>query len=49
LPSDDQAVVATPRGALDAGADVLVIGRAVTRADDPVAAAAALLESITPA
>jgi orotidine-5'-phosphate decarboxylase len=48
VPTDDQAIVATPRAALDAGADLLVVGRAVTRADDPVAAAAALLESITP-
>lgn len=38
----DQARAATPREALDAGADVLVIGRAVTAADDPAAAAAAL-------
>jgi orotidine-5'-phosphate decarboxylase len=44
----DQAAVATPRAALDAGADLLVIGRAVTRAVDPVAAAAAVLASVTP-
>ena len=31
---------ATPREAIDLGADLLVIGRAVTEADDPVAAAA---------
>ena len=48
-PSHDQAKVATPRAALDAGADVLVVGRAVTRAADPAAAAAALVASITPA
>ena len=36
----------TPRAALDAGADILVIGRAVTAADDPAAAAAALVASI---
>jgi orotidine-5'-phosphate decarboxylase len=34
----DQKRVATPRSALDAGADILVIGRAITGADDPVAA-----------
>ena len=32
---DDQRRVATPRAALDAGANLLVIGRAVTRAADP--------------
>jgi orotidine-5'-phosphate decarboxylase len=42
----DQARVATPRDALDAGADLLVIGRAVTEASDPAAAAAALVASI---
>ncbi|MBW3603395.1 MAG: orotidine-5'-phosphate decarboxylase [Actinobacteria bacterium] len=34
----DQARVMTPRAAVDAGADLLVIGRPVTAADDPVAA-----------
>jgi orotidine-5'-phosphate decarboxylase len=42
VPADDQARAATPQEALDAGADLLVIGRAVTNADDPEAAAAAL-------
>jgi orotidine-5'-phosphate decarboxylase len=41
-PRDDQARAATPREAIDAGADVLVIGRPVTRAGDPRAAAAAI-------
>lgn len=41
-PTDDQARSATPQEAIDAGADLLVIGRAVTRADDPEAAAEAL-------
>ena len=41
--ADDQARVATPAGAVAAGADVLVIGRPVTAAGDPAAAAAALL------
>jgi orotidine-5'-phosphate decarboxylase len=42
----DQARAATPREALDAGADVLVIGRAVTQADDPEAAAAAVVDEL---
>jgi orotidine-5'-phosphate decarboxylase len=41
-PTHDQARAATPLEAVQAGADLLVIGRAVTAADDPVAAAAAL-------
>jgi orotidine-5'-phosphate decarboxylase len=40
--SHDQARVGTPAEAIAAGADVLVIGRAVTAAADPEAAAAAL-------
>jgi orotidine-5'-phosphate decarboxylase len=43
----DQRRAATPQEALDVGADLLVIGRPVTRADDRVAAAAALVESMT--
>lgn len=42
----DQAKVATPQAALAAGADLLVIGRAVTLADDREAAAAAIVDSI---
>ncbi|MDP1818912.1 MAG: orotidine-5'-phosphate decarboxylase [Acidimicrobiales bacterium] len=42
----DQARVATPDAAIAAGADLLVLGRAVTRADDPAAAAAAIATSI---
>ena len=44
---DDQGRVATPREALDAGADLLVVGRPVTRAADPVAAARALVAPLT--
>lgn len=40
---DDQGRVATPRHALDAGADLLIVGRPVTRAPDPQAAARALV------
>jgi orotidine-5'-phosphate decarboxylase len=40
--ADDQVRPATPAAAVGAGADLLVIGRAVTRADDPAAAAAAV-------
>ncbi len=42
----DQPKSVTPLEALDAGADMLVIGRAVTLADDPQAAAAALFSEI---
>ncbi|MFO7281850.1 MAG: orotidine-5'-phosphate decarboxylase [Thermoanaerobacterales bacterium] len=45
-PADDQGRVATPRAALDAGADLLVVGRPVTRADDPVDAARRLVASL---
>ena len=37
--ANDQARVATPRAAIEAGADWLVIGRSVTKADDPEVAA----------
>jgi orotidine-5'-phosphate decarboxylase len=44
--SDDQARIATPEQALKAGADLLVIGRPITRAADPGAAAAAIAASL---
>lgn len=44
--SHDQARPATPREAVAAGADLLVIGRAVTAAPDPVAAAAAIVADL---
>jgi orotidine-5'-phosphate decarboxylase len=44
--SQDQARVATPQEALLAGADLLVIGRPITMAPDPGAAAAALAASL---
>ena len=42
----DQARVATPEEALQAGADMLVIGRPITGAADPGAAAAAIAASL---
>jgi len=45
--ANDQARTSTPQAALDAGADLLVIGRVVTEADDRSAAAAKLLEGMT--
>ncbi len=42
----DQARVATPESAIADGADFLVVGRAITLATDPVAAAGAIAETI---
>ena len=39
----DQSRVATPRAAVEAGADYLVVGRPITGAPDPAQAAAAVL------
>jgi len=36
-PKDDQARIATPKGAMEAGADYLVVGRQILGASDPVA------------
>jgi orotidine-5'-phosphate decarboxylase len=44
----DQARVATPQQALADGADLLVIGRPITGADDPAAAAATIAKELTP-
>ncbi len=44
--SDDQKRVMTPPQALGAGANLLVIGRPITAAPDPVAAAKAIVDSI---
>jgi orotidine-5'-phosphate decarboxylase len=43
---NDQSRVMTPAEAVEAGADYLVIGRPITAAADPVAAAAKILEEI---
>jgi orotidine-5'-phosphate decarboxylase len=45
-PADDQARAATPSEAIAAGADLLVIGRAVTAADDPEIAAAKIFDEV---
>ncbi|QIG48699.1 orotidine-5'-phosphate decarboxylase [Nordella sp. HKS 07] len=42
----DQKRVATPRAALDEGADILVIGRPITGASDPAAAARDIARSL---
>jgi orotidine-5'-phosphate decarboxylase len=45
-PASDQARTATPGGALRAGADYIVVGRPITSAPDPAAAAAAILADL---
>lgn len=47
--NDDQKRVATPVEAIAAGADWLVIGRPITAAEDPVAAARAIAGELPPA
>ncbi len=42
----DQARTMTPRQAADAGADYIVVGRPITQAPDPAAAAAAIAAEI---
>ena len=42
----DQKRVATPRAAMSAGADILVIGRAITGAADPAVAAQKILDGL---
>ncbi len=43
---DDQRRVVTPAEAVDAGADILVVGRPVTRASDPAEAAQKIIEEM---
>ena len=47
--ADDQARIVTPLDAIAAGADHLVVGRPITAAADPVAAAEAIIEAIASA
>ncbi len=47
--ADDQKRVATPQSAIAAGADYLVVGRPITEAKDPRAAADAILKEIAAA
>ena len=42
----DQKRIATPKAAVNSGADLLVIGRAITNAADPAKAAADIFESV---
>ncbi len=44
--ANDQKRITTPRQALDQGADFLVIGRPIVKADDPVAAANRIIEEL---
>jgi orotidine-5'-phosphate decarboxylase len=45
----DQRRIATPRQAVEAGSDYLVVGRPVTRAEDPVEAVAAIVREMADA
>jgi orotidine-5'-phosphate decarboxylase len=47
--ADDQARPATPTSAIASGADVLVIGRAVTHAEDPIQAAISIAAEVAAA
>jgi orotidine-5'-phosphate decarboxylase len=47
--TDDQARIATPAEAIRAGADYLVVGRPITAAPDPAAAAQAIAQEVTAA
>jgi len=47
--ADDQARPATPASAIASGADVLVIGRAVTHAEDPIQAAISIAAEVAAA
>ena len=46
--ADDQARVATPREAMERGADWIVVGRSITAAADPARAAAAIAAQVGP-
>ncbi|MEX2324530.1 MAG: orotidine-5'-phosphate decarboxylase [Nitriliruptoraceae bacterium] len=44
--TDDHATATTPTAAIDAGSDLLVVGRPITQADDPRAAAQAIVAEL---
>jgi orotidine-5'-phosphate decarboxylase len=44
--ANDQKRITTPRDALELGADYMVIGRPITKADDPVAAARLIIKEL---
>ena len=44
--ADDQRRIMTPAKAAEAGADLIVVGRPITKADDPSAAAAAIRQEL---
>ena len=44
--ADDQRRIVTPARAMAGGSDILVIGRPITRAGDPVAAARRVLDEV---
>ena len=44
--ANDQKRITTPRQALDLGADYMVIGRPITKADDPCAAAQRIIDEL---
>ena len=44
--ADDQARIVTPADAIKAGADYLVVGRPITKSDDPALAAAAIADEM---
>ncbi len=46
VPGDDQKRIVTPREAIQAGADFIVVGRPIRRSPDPVAAARRVVEEI---
>jgi orotidine-5'-phosphate decarboxylase len=45
--ADDQRRVVSPADAVRSGADILVVGRPITRAEDPAAAAAKIVEEMS--
>jgi orotidine-5'-phosphate decarboxylase len=47
--SDDQKQIMTPGDAMRGGADYLVVGRPITQASDPAAAARRIAEEMTAA